>query len=44
MGRRHLRASVQHPIVQPIEHLAGSDVETVIEAAYERDQAACFPT
>ncbi len=43
VGRRHLRASVQHPIVQPIEHLAGSDVEAVIDAAYERDQAECFP-
>ena len=43
VGQRHLRASVQHPIVQPIGHLAGSDVEGVIEAAYERDQAECFP-
>jgi hypothetical protein len=42
-GRRHLQASVQHPIVQPIEHLAGSDVEAVIDAACEREQAECFP-
>ncbi len=43
MGRRPLRASVQHPMVQPIEHLAGSDVEAVIDAACEREQAECFP-
>ncbi len=27
MRRRTLRVSVQHPLAQPIEHLAGSDVE-----------------
>jgi hypothetical protein len=43
MGRRHLRASVQRPIVQPLGHLAGSDVEAVIDAVYEREQAECFP-
>ena len=43
IGQRHLRASVQNPIIQPIGHLAGSDVEAVIDAAYERDQAECFP-
>ncbi len=43
VGRRRLRASVQHPIVQPLEHLAGSDVEAVIDAACEREQAECFP-
>jgi len=43
IGRRHLRASVQHPMVQPLEHLAGSDVEAVIDAACEREQAECFP-
>ncbi|MDY0165731.1 MAG: hypothetical protein RBS80_04260 [Thermoguttaceae bacterium] len=43
MGQRHLRASVQHPMVQPIGHLAGSDVEAVIDAAYERQQTECFP-
>ena len=42
-GRRQLHASVQHPIVQPLEHLAGSDAEAVIDAAYEREQAECFP-
>ena len=42
-GGRHLRASVRHPIVQPIEHLAGSDIEAVIDAACERQQAECFP-
>ena len=43
IGQRHLRASVQHPIIRPIGHLAGSDVEAVIDAACEREQAACFP-
>ena len=43
VGRRHLQASVQHPMVQPIEHLAGSDVEAVVDAACEREQAECFP-
>ncbi len=43
IGQRHLQASVQHPMVQPLGHLAGSDVEAVIEAACERDQAECFP-
>ncbi len=42
-GRRHLCASVLHPMVQPIERLAGSDVEAVIDAACERQQAECFP-
>ncbi len=43
VGQRHLRASVLHPMVQPIEHLAGGDVEAVIDAACERQQAECFP-
>jgi hypothetical protein len=43
VGQRHLRASVQHPMVRPSEHLAGSDVEAVIDAACERQQAECFP-
>ena len=43
VGQRHLRASVQRPIVQPLEHLAGSDVEVVIDAACERERAECFP-
>ncbi len=43
VGQNQLRASVQHPIVQPIGHLAGSDVEAVIDAACEREQAECFP-
>ncbi len=43
VGQNQLRASVQHPIAQPIERLAGSDVEAVIDAACERQQAECFP-
>ena len=45
MPKRYLEfgTSVQHPIVQPLEHLAGSDVEAVIDAACERERAECFP-
>jgi hypothetical protein len=43
VGQNQLRASVQHPMVQPLEHLAGSDVEAVIDAACELQQAECFP-
>ena len=32
-GNETLRAYVTHPVVEPLHHLAGSDVEAVIEAA-----------
>jgi hypothetical protein len=33
LGRQTLRACVSHPIIWPLNQLAGSDVEAVIEAA-----------
>jgi hypothetical protein len=36
-GRQTLRARVTHPIIWPLNQLAGSDVEAVIEAACERE-------
>ena len=32
-----LRASVQHPIVEPLTDLAGSELEAVIDAACEHE-------
>ena len=32
-----LQASVQHPIVEPLAHLAGSELEAVIDAACEHE-------
>lgn len=35
----HLRANVMHPIVQPLSHLAGSEIEAVIDAACQLEEA-----
>jgi len=35
-GDRTLRAHVTHPIIEPLNRLAGSDLDTVIEAANRR--------
>ena len=34
-----LRANVVHPIIVPLQRLAGSEIEAVIEAAGEREAA-----
>ena len=38
-GGETLRANVVHPIIVPLQRLAGSEIEAVIEAAGEREAA-----
>lgn len=37
-GRRTLRARVSHPVIWPLNQLAGSEIEAVVEAAGEREK------